>query len=228
MKKHLATLLIILMTIVVSSCSNIFEDVPPNYQDDTVILLNREVNTVQDAFDFANDRVYEWGAKAQKLYMVTVVFSGEQIEKQRGELEYQFCVDDGNHNYTANASVTIDMETDAMTSIYAWYDIRTKSRRLQSGYLGGWDTIKELDFSKWTVDIDEAFDIIYASIGDNAFSRFDNPKITLDCFEDKWIFYVTKENDTVLSTAVNNILVLNPITKEVTEIIGFGKYSTLL
>ncbi|MDR2940786.1 MAG: hypothetical protein LBV08_10800 [Clostridiales bacterium] len=221
MKKLLSIIFVISMTVVGSSCSIIFDEVPANYTDGTIIPLEIEINTIQDAFQFAHDKACGLGVKVLKSQMIEVYFEKEQIQTQRGELNYNFCADDGKNNSLAEITVTVDMESNTVTSISSWYDERTKSKRLPNGYLTCWDNIKDLDISKWTISLDDAFDIIYETIGEDAFSRFDEPKIEVNCFQDSWKFIITEGNYAEAPIAVKYIIDLDPINGKVVESIGF-------
>ena len=214
--------------LLVSSCSGfaIFYDAPDDYRDEKVISLLEPINTVQDGYTFANNRVNEW-AEFAKLHMIKVCFTGDQISGHRGLMEYQFNADNGKDNYLAKVTVTIDMETNNSTLLNACFDPRTRGKRVKEGVKDGWHEIHALDMTEWTLTIDEAFDIIYNNVGKNAFMRFVNPKITLICSSDNWTFFVTKENEDWYGVIVKNQISINPVTGEITKIKGFSKDSTL-
>ena len=221
MKRYLLILLSVIIIYTFTGCSNIWPDVQNNYHDNTLISLHKQVNNIQDAYDFSSKRVNDWGAMALKLHRIVIYFTGEQIQTQHGTMEYIFVVDDGKNNYLAEAIVTVDMKSGDSTSFDVTFDPRTNSKRNKNGFLEGWSAINKTDFTEWTLTIDEAFSIIYSYLGENTFSQYQKPKITLECFSDQWIFYVTKENDSITSADVNRSIILNPKSKEIIETKGF-------
>ena len=221
MKWILFVLLIIISVYSLTGCSIICPSVPKDYHDDTLIPLNKPVNNVLDAYDFSDKRVKEWGMLYTKLGMITIYFTGKQMQDQRGTVEYIFDADDGKDNYLAQVIVTVDMKSATSTSFDVSFDPRTNTKRNKDGYQEGWAAINSTDFSEWTLTLDEAFSIIYNRFGNNAFSQYENPKITLNCSSDKWIFYVTKENETIISTNGKFSITINPINKEIMETTGF-------
>ena len=58
-------------------------------------------------------------------------------------------------------------------------------------------------------------------LGNDAFSRFENPKISLHCHSYAWEFNVTKESETTVSKRVNHWITINPINRQIIEIYGF-------
>jgi hypothetical protein len=193
---------------------------PDEYIDNTVIQLQGPINTIQDGYPFASDRVNEW-AKYAKLRRVEVSFVGDQIKNQRGIIEYEFAADNGVDNFIADVTVTVDMKTETSPMFRAWFDVRTAQRRTIGGKLSNWSGVNEMDMAEWTLTINKAFEIIYNEIGKDAFTRFENPQITLICFSDTWTFYVTRETENNLWENKNHQICINPITTEVVEIKGF-------
>lgn len=224
MKKFSIVLVVTAIIMALSACIDAADwyDVPEDYIDETVIPLNQQIDDIKDAYEFSADRVDEW-AKYSKLRRIEVYFLGDQIEQQRGTINYIFITDDGVAKCLSEVTVTVDMESSSSTSLSAWYDARSYSRRNRDGTFEGWDAIKEreLDMSNWTLTLDDAFEIIYETLGYDAFSRFENPKITLDFSSESWIFNVTKETETAMSARVKHWISINPITKQVIEITGF-------
>ena len=204
-----------------SSCDAAdFYNAPIEFRDETIISLDEPINTIQDGYVFAYNRVMEW-AKLAKLFKTVVYFTEEQIESRRGLIEYQFTADNGIDNYLARATVTVDMKANTSILFDTGFDPRTRGKRTKGGVRNDWDYIVEVRMTEWTVTLDEAFDIVYREIGEDAFKRFENPKITLVCSNSHWIFYVTKENENWHEVNVKHLISIDPITKEVLEVKGF-------
>ena len=225
MRKCFLAFLGILLVIISSSCGILldptdFYQPPDSQRDESVIALQNQVNTMQDGYDFAKMRVDEW-AKRSIFKRIIVVFAGDQIEKQRGIARYFFTADDGKTRCYGEASVMIDMETSVSTEFYTSFDTRTYSKRNRDGYFVRWELLQQVDISKWTLTLDEAFDIIYEALGDDAFSRFENHKIILNCYDELWNFEVVKESAYFSSAPSKHIISINPITKEIVSIVGF-------
>ena len=225
MKKSFLVLLGMLLVVVISSCGVLldptdFYSPPSDYIDETEFVLQEQFDTIQDGYAFAETRVNGW-AKHSKLRQVVVVFIDDQIEDQRGIVDYIFTADDGKAKCLAKATVRIDMQTNVSPVFTAWFDVRTYSRRNKDGYFDGWETLSQTDISQWRLTLDEAFDIIYQTVGRDAFSRFEAPKINLLCFSDEWLFEVVKESERSLYATAKHCISINPITKEVIEIMGF-------
>ena len=228
MRRIIIVILSVAIVTIVSACDIAdFYTAPSDYVDETVVSWHIPLDTIQNGYAFAYNRVSEW-AKFAKLRLVTISFVGEQIESHKGLIEYVFSADNGKDPYIADATVTVDMETITSPKLYAWFDVRTRgSRRIDNGEIDGWSNIAEMDMAEWTLTIDEAFDIMYSEVGKNAFAKFESLKITLVCFSDVWIFYVSKEDEEWFWAEVNYIISINPITKKVLDVEGFDVDGTL-
>ena len=231
MRKLVTVIIVVVIFVIMTACISAlvmcsyadpgdWYSAPDDYIDNTVIPLQGPIRTIQDGYPFAGDRVNEW-AKYAKLRRVEVSFVGDQIKSQKSLIKYEFAADNGVDNYIADVTVTVDMAEETSTMLHAWFDVRTRSRRTISGELTNWSNTNELDMTEWTLTLSEAFEIIYNIVGKDAFTRFENPQITLMCFSDSWTFFVTKITDNYSLEDKNHIISINPISKEVVEIKGF-------
>jgi len=203
----------------------IFEpmDAPDSYQDTTTVALADDVDTMQEIYAAIVDLVYARDMRAIKLHSVDIVFMDEQIEKQKGEMKFNLIVDDGESRHFADITVVIDMEEHAVTMIDVFYDQRTRSRRLKNGDLESWVTLASIDISQAALTTDEMFELVYAAMGDDAFSKFNNPQLILSCmWEDKWILSIMQKGSTPFATVYTDIT-LDPIGKEITGIEEFWR-----
>jgi len=193
-------------------------DVPDSHQDDTVVLLNKDTDTMQEIYAAITDLMYERGMQAVRLSNISAIFTDEQIESQTGKWEYRLFGDDGKNRYTTTITVTVDMETHAVTSVYIYYDDRTRSRRLENGYLEDWDLGRVLDISPWRLTTDEVFELIYENEGEDAFSEFSDFRLKLTCYwEDQWRLDIIQEGDSSYARP-QTIATFDPVHKKIIEI----------
>ena len=214
MKKFVLVLVTVLLLVLALVVLFIPPNPPDSYSDRTPILLDVQINTIPDAYEFSVNRINEWGVKAAKLQRIEVFFEESQIESQRGTIAYIFFADNGQDNYLAEITVTLDMEISTSTSFDVWYDSRTSSKRNKDGGLEGWSTIEALDMSQWTLTLDELFAIVY-EYSPNVFSRYENPEVSLSCASDCWTLAVNEKGSPALKYgAGKHYIYINPVTKE--------------
>jgi len=193
-------------------------DAPDSHQDNTVVLLHKDADTMQEIYSAITDLMYERGMQAIKLNRVFAIFTGEQIKSQKGEWEYHLTGDDGKARHFASIRVTVDMETHAVTSVYTFYDDRTRSRRLKNGYLEDWDLLRNLDISQWRLATDEVFELIYEREGNDAFSKFIDFQLELICYwEEQWRLDIIQEGDS-LYAKTQTIATFDPVHKKIIEV----------
>jgi len=179
------------------------------YNDETIISLPNPINDVLDAYEFAYDRIIGGlGVYDAKLTSIEIRFANEaEVKERRGTLLYRYTINiDSRHNSTAHGKIAFDMKHNTSTSLDVYRDTR-------GGRTGpeGWRNVTPLDFSKWTLTLDEVFEIIYEESGAEIISR-----MRIWCERDYWLINVS-----YLEPVNNTRLFIDPITRELWPCYGF-------
>lgn len=180
--KYIIMFVLLIFIAMLSGCSN---PKPEEQSDDTVKVLNEEINTIKSGLTYANQRASEW-RETMHLNTITAGFDGkEQIKERKGTITYFFYEKSVKKGFDADAAVTINMKSNSIIKFRSSYGSAKK--------LGG--GTKVLDMEKWTIDINEAFDLSIVELGENFIDQYDNPKIVLRCSESFWDFDVYSNID---------------------------------
>jgi len=180
--KYIKTILMLICVAMTTGCSN---PKPEAGSDYTEYVLDQEVNSIKAGLPYAKQRVWEW-RNTLHLNTITAGFVGkEQIEERVGTISYFFYEENVTKKLDADASVTINMNSNSIIQFTSSYGSAKK--------LGGGS--KVLNTENWTIDIDEAFDIAIAELGEDSINQYDNPKIVLRCSESFWKFVVYPNPD---------------------------------
>lgn len=196
-------IILIFITIVLTGCDS--EPIPNGYSDCTEITLDKTIGSIKAGIPFATERVGEW-RDTMYLNFINVGFVGkEQIKNRKGTIDYFFYEKNISDKLDASADVGINMNTNSIIRFYSDYGTKKE--------LGGGTNI--LDTDSWTIDINEAFEIAIAALGEGIVEQYDNPKVVLRCGETSWDFAVYPSQD----ARYQDLLVrINPETGEVIEI----------
>jgi len=171
------------------------------YSDETIIPLPSPIKDVMDAYEFANNRIRESGIYDARLTSIEITFANESaVKEQRGSLIYWYTINiNGRPNsQTAHGRIVFDMKHNTSTSL----DIFTQES--SHSWPVRWRNVTPLDFSKWTLTLDEVFEIIYEESGAYIISG-----IRIWCESDYWLISVS-----YLEPVNNSRIFIDPITKE--------------
>lgn len=195
-------IILIFITIVLTGCDS--EPIPKGYSDFTEVSLDKTIDSIKSGIPFAIERVGEW-RDTMNLNFINVGFIGkEQIKNRKGIIDYFFYEKNITDKLDASADVSIDMNANSVIRFYSDYGTKKE--------LGGGTNILNTD--NWTIDINEAFDIAIAVLGEDIIEQFDYPKVVLRCGETYWDFAVYPSQD----ARYQDLLVrINPETGEVIE-----------
>jgi len=107
--------------------------------------------------------------------------------------------------FDADASVDIDMSNSRIIGFSPSYGTPKQ--------LSGSEEI--LNTENWTIDINEAFDIAEAEIGENIMYHYENPKVVLTCSESFWKFSLYSVSD---ASYADLIITIDPQKGKVTNV----------
>lgn|GEM_PF-2247778 len=202
-KKYILVIVLAICLSLLMGCSN--DPSPEAKSDHTEIPLDVNIDTVKSGIPYATHRVEEWRDTMVLNYINVGFYGKEQIRNRKGDISYFFYEENVTKKLDAEASVGIDMNNNTITRFASDYGTPKQ--------LGG--SALMLNTENWTIDINEAFDIVEAKIGKDIIYQYDNPKVVVGCSESFWTFSVYSEPE---APYADLIITINPINGKVTDV----------
>lgn len=198
-----------LIIIIFVSCLTIFKGcnhpTPKEQNDYKEIVLDEEVVSIKSGLPYATQRVSEWRDTMHLNYISAGFMGKEEIKERRGRITYLFYEENVTKKLDADAYVRINMNSKSIIRFSSSYG--TPKELIGSAI--------SIDVDNWQIDINEAFDIAIAELGEDSIDKYDNPKVVLRCGEKSWDFAVYPSQDAKYQDLLIRI---NPETGEVIEI----------
>jgi hypothetical protein len=154
-KKYILVILLAVCLSLLMGCSN--APSPEAKSDHTEIPLDENIDTIKSGIPYATHRVEEWRDTMILNYINVGFYGKEQIRNRKGDISYFFYEENVTRKLDADASVDIDMNNNSIIGFSSSYGTPKQ--------LGG--SALMLNTENWTIDINEAFDIAEAKIGED-------------------------------------------------------------
>lgn len=164
--------------------------------------IENPIETIKMGIPIAIQRAQEWRNNLNLNY-INVSFVGiESIKSRKGKIVYFFYEENVKKNLDASAEVEIDMVKNSIVKFNSEYGAAREM-------IGGGDILKT---EKWTIDINEAFEIAIKEIGEDKLTENSNPAVIIRCSEKFWDFAVYSNS---AATHEDWLVVINPETGKV-------------
>jgi hypothetical protein len=202
-KKYFLVVLLVVCLPLLMSCSN--DPSPEAKSDHTETPLNVNIDSIKSGIPYATHRVEEWRDTMVLNYINVGFYGKEQIKNRKGGISYFFYEENVTKKLDADASVDIDMNNNSIVGFSSSYGTPKQ--------LGG--SALMLNTENWTIDINEAFDIVEAEIGEDTIYQYANPKVVIDCCETFWEYMIFSEPEAPYADIA---ITINPINGKATDV----------
>lgn len=200
--KYLIIILLVSCLTLITGC---VYPTPKEQSDYTERVLDETVNSIKSGLPYATQRVDEWRSTMHLNFINAGFIGKEQIKDRKGTISYNYYEENITKKLDAQAYVIIDTNKNSIIRFSSTYGTAKK--------LGG--SAEVLNTDNWNIDINEAFDIAIAELGEDSILEYDNPKVVLRCSEFFWEFAVYSSPDAPYQDLMVQI---NPETGEVMDV----------